>query len=274
MGRFEGNEWKSAIDVWFHDPEKNRFRKVETMPLENTWFRDDADKGDKFLLGTNDRIHFFEKDDMTGSFDWFESVDLPFPNLYSMSLDASVMENSILYVPSGIYGVDTLSLKNLPNSSIVDYRKLESTVSQWMELSPSFWERVNSTNTDEAGILTSMQWLYRPDSWPAIDPDATDMGDLWRQSSWFGYYSYSSTDPSVIRHLDHGPVLAPSGLPEDFAGVLLYDLDLGYFWTSKDCYPFMYVFQNKEWAYYLQGSGTEGNRWFYGLGSGWFSFSN
>ena len=83
--------------------------------------------------------------------------------------------------------------------------------------------------------------------------------------------AHSSARPFEITHLELGRLHVPVEGPQGYDGIILYDPQLGYFYTGEQCYPFMYIFNKQEWVFYINGTGPGGHRWFYGMGTGWFS---
>ena len=265
---------KNHLEVWLHEREENLFERIEQFSMENRWLSSKAVKEPFYLQSTYDQIQIYEADAWAGTFTPYVELDLPFPNIYSMNLDGAVMEETALHVPAGIYGVDTLTWETIwpevPAST--GYRPLEEpALSGWTELDSARWQRVAQAGSDAAGAMQRMQWLYHADSLPEIDPQATDAGDLWRDSSWFGWYMHHAARPGWISHLEHGPLFAYVGEDSDILGFYVYDRELGFLWTRHATYPHLYSFTRNQWLYYLNGSGLGGTRWFYEYGSGWFS---
>ena len=50
-------------------------------------------------------------------------------------------------------------------------------------------------------------------------------------------------------------------MSSDLSDVWFWQEALGWFWTNRTAYPFLYVAQSNGWRYYLPDSGDP--RWFY-----------
>jgi hypothetical protein len=89
--------------------------------------------------------------------------------------------------------------------------------------------------------------------------DAVDAGGGWKYLPWFGYFS--DRWERWIYHLQHG-WLYPLGASD--ASLWLYpfpDNGLGWHWTSRAIYPWIYSYEGGTWMYYLRDS--VGPRWFF-----------
>jgi hypothetical protein len=80
----------------------------------------------------------------------------------------------------------------------------------------------------------------------------------WRWLSWLGYYFDNGSYGGWVYSQDLG-WLYPSGTSP--ASVWIGDTGLGWLWTSRDTYPFLYSPVLGTWLWYLKGSTSP--RWFY-----------
>ncbi len=76
--------------------------------------------------------------------------------------------------------------------------------------------------------------------------ESTDLGDNWRFFDWFGFFNLTF-DPWIL-HLEHGFMFS---IGDSTESVFLWDLDLGWMWTSDVVYPSIYLFSRDSWAFYL-----------------------
>ena len=263
--------WENTMEVWIHRFDEDRFERILQYPMENTWVRSTASFGDTYLMASELVVNFFDTDEQAGTFSFVQSTDIPFPNLYSADLGKAVLDVNALYLPSGIYGVDILPMETPFSQAVVAMEAMADSAPTWRELTPDRWSRTSKSSTDTCGSMSDLQWLYSPDTWPLIDDTATDLGDMWRDSTWFGQFLYSSTHPKWVFHTEHRELFFPHVEDSSPDGLIFFDVRLGYLWTNDVCYPFVYIFEQGEWAYYVPGTGLDGQRWFYGFGSGWFS---
>ena len=269
----EENVWKQYLEFWWHGATQNRFSRVQSFLVSDDWIRANSDAHNDYLVLTRNHLNGYalaQEGNWAGVTLKYE-LELPFPNLYSTSLDAVVLGDDAVYLPSGIYGIDTLELP-VPDASGAGAERanLDMTESGWREIPGTAWQRTAAAAADAAGAVASLQWLYRPDGWPVVDPQAVDLGDGWRDSSWFGYYAHSTSVPARIHHIEHGWLYVPESGTHPLGGLLYHDPAIGWLWTQDSCYPFLYSCSRQEWIYYAVLAG-DGSRWFYGLGSGWFS---
>ena len=79
---------------------------------------------------------------------------------------------------------------------------------------------------------------------------AESVGAGWYNLSWFGHYHAASTD-NWIYHIYHGWLYSADS---DTSSIWLHDQELGWVWTSQDCYPFLYRHSNLTWLYYKVGT--------------------
>ena len=87
--------------------------------------------------------------------------------------------------------------------------------------------------------------------------DATDLGDGWRELSWFGVFNIDS-DPWIF-HTEHEWLYAFGTVTSD---ITFWDEAMqAYWWTSDTQYPFAYRFSDEAWLFYQVGSINP--RWFY-----------
>ena len=269
--RYSNGDYTNKLDIWYHLSGENRFDNVEVFSYEQEWFSNWADREPQFLLSVRDRVEIFHADALNGTFQKTHELDIAFPNIYNLNLDSAVLEPDALYIPVGIYGVETLPIDLAVPTAAAYLAGETGGTGEWNVLDASAWQRVEKTATDAAGSVYGLQWLYHPDSMREIDPGATDAGDFWRDSSWFGWYAHSLQETAWIHHMEHGSLYAVVDSAPQLNGVFLWDDEIGFVWTHAATYPHMYAYSRNQWLYYLKGSGMGAVRWFYDYGSGWFS---
>jgi len=86
--------------------------------------------------------------------------------------------------------------------------------------------------------------------------EETDAGNGWRQSDWFGFYFPTSS--GWIYHFEHGWIYSQM---EGLDSIWYLDGSLGWCWTNKDLYPYVYCNEESFWLYYKRN--TSGPRLFY-----------
>jgi hypothetical protein len=259
------------LDAWVHAFEANRFIRLEPFDFENEWFSTHAVKEPEFLLGTTEHVHVFSGDPVAGTFERLHQLEFGFPHAYDMNLAGAVKSDNALNVPVGIYGVEVLPLPDIAPGGNAFWTLEAVATGEWTLLGIERWSRTDKATADDAGAMVAFQWLFHADSLMEIDPDATDGGDLWRDSAWFGWYAHAAMNPGWIYHLEHGNLYTLVDEASGQNGFYLFDADIGYLWSHETLYPYLYAFERDEWLYYLLGSGLGESRWFYGYNSGWFS---
>lgn len=89
----------------------------------------------------------------------------------------------------------------------------------------------------------------------------------WKLSPWFGYFLSAHTETGWIYHYNHGWWFA---LGDSEESIWFYSNDLGWIWTGRDLYPYLYQHRNAVWLSYLKD--TMGPRWFFDCrAEAWFS---
>lgn len=261
---------QNNLDVWYHHPLRNRFEVVNRLKFGDDWLSRNGAIDSNYLLSTQKHVYFYDTDAATGEFDLLHKWQREFPNIWEFNLHNSVLADEGLFVPAGIYGVEAFPLVQAHPGKVA-FSKFSAPVgAQWTELAAGLWQRVGKSDADAAGSMVGLQWLYFADSVPVIDPQATDEGDLWRRSDWFGWYTHIADKPLWVNHVEHDLVYIGELNSGDTSGQFLYDSSLGYLWTMPELYPYMFAYGRDQWICYIQGSGDSGFRWFYGLDSGWF----
>ncbi len=102
---------------------------------------------------------------------------------------------------------------------------------------------------------------------PAALAGASDLGQDWWFSDWFGSFNIEFAADGWIFHAQHGwTFLFNGGTPED---IFLFDLSTGaWFWTAASQYPNLFSFSRGAWIFYFED--TQGPRRFVDLQSGEF----
>lgn len=105
---------------------------------------------------------------------------------------------------------------------------------------------------------------------PPLWEGATEMGDGWLHTDWFGLFFPVTGGAGWTYHLEHGWLFIWA---ESVESIFLFDHVLGHaLWTSHEVYPFL-LWSSEEvaWTYYLIG-GEPGSRLFYDYGrAAWVS---
>jgi hypothetical protein len=133
----------------------------------------------------------------------------------------------------------------------------------WRELPTDKW---HLNDAHHIGQLHRAQWLYRPDSMLDLDPEAADLGDFKRDSSWFGQYHHSAGKPQSVVHAEHGEI---AFYPDTVRGGLFwFDRTFGFVWTHASLYPWIYAFNEGEWMAYMTPLPQQ-RRAFWSPANGW-----
>jgi len=91
-------------------------------------------------------------------------------------------------------------------------------------------------------------------------PDATDLGNGWMNSSWFGTFNVNSYP--WIYHQQNGWMYV---FGTDPTSIWLWTPDLGFLWTGQSVYPWLWSNTQQTWLYYSVGSSNP--RYFYNWNS-------
>lgn len=142
---------------------------------------------------------------------------------------------------------DYAQIIRTPGRHSVNYRfNLTETLGECPDcLEPGIWSNEFTIDIvpegDPAGMAAQA---------PAPFSDAVDMGDGWWASEWFGTFQDQPDD--WILHGEHGPLLVPtSGTAEGFWA---FDLDLGWWFSGSDFYPFLYSDEREAFLFYARDS--------------------
>ncbi len=104
-------------------------------------------------------------------------------------------------------------------------------------------------------------------SWLGSSRD--EMSD-WRDSDWFGWFYYNGGCYPWIAHLEHGWIYA-GGDDRAGDGIWLFDSPLGWSWTSRKAYPWIFQSESADWLFFARDNFPP--RWFYSLGQErWISY--
>lgn len=90
-----------------------------------------------------------------------------------------------------------------------------------------------------------------------------DVDNGWRFRADFGYFKAASHP--WIYHNDHGWWYVSNA---DADSAFVWDLELGWLWTSKSTYPMLYSVNRSAWLFF-SGPTSNGKRWFNEPGDGW-----
>jgi hypothetical protein len=237
-----------------------------TSDGDSTWFIDDQNRlrsGKVRSLGSSSLI-FEIIGPGTLNFEWSVSSEnnpeyaiegapdkgIIFDALY-LYLDGEVMtQNNEPVFLSGIVGPESKQVTIPEGAHVVE------------------WQYEKDPYTDEhddAGYLSSVNWI--PDAanpYPVFGGyAANDTG--WHAAEWFGLY-YSAHWPWIL-HEEFGWMYVLGNTGNGLYG--FSDLDvIGYYYTSPELFPFLYLPETGNWLYYFQDTGYRGSgAWFWDFAS-------
>jgi hypothetical protein len=240
-----------------------------TSDGDSTWFIDDQNRlrsGKVRSLGSSSLI-FEIIGPGTLNFEWSVSSEsnpeyaipgaqdegIIFDALY-LYLDGEVMiQNSEPAFLSGVVGPDATQVSIPEGAHVVEWR---------YEKDPYTDEH------DDAGYLSSVNWI--PDvanPYPIFGGYvANDSG--WHAAEWFGLY-YSEHWPWIL-HEEFGWMYVLGNAANGLYGFSELEA-IGYFYTSPELFPFLYLPETGNWLFYFPDTGYRGSgAWFWDFVSGRF----
>lgn len=136
----------------------------------------------------------------------------------------------------------------------------------WRLVGVSSYGTTNSVYGDVAvytRVANHADWIFSYlESWSTV---AWAGSGSWRTSSWFGGFSVTA-DGKWIYHEKHGWLYAPGG-GDDLDDLWFWSDDLGWTWTNRKTYPYLYKATNDtagHWLYFWDNySSIGGSRYFY-----------
>lgn len=143
-------------------------------------------------------------------------------------------------------------------------------VYNWQGYSPSYGEAEDMSEITTYDLLNSgasheghRAYLIYWDRQQAgqLMWQAVPLGEGWEWSPWFGYFSDQYYP--WIYHRDHKWMY----VNERDEGLYLYTIDMGWLFSSKDLYPYMYSFETESWMWYHLDQ-DDRQRWFLNLSTG------
>jgi hypothetical protein len=160
-------------------------------------------------------------------------------------------------------------------SQIEDESSVGSEITITFNPSPGFvfsgWAGSISSNSNPLTLLMPNHLSLSPGALPfglaSAFPDAAYSGIAgWHEDDTFGWFE-SSVFPWIF-HANHGwQFFSEISNPNAY----LFDSALGWILYQKDLYPYIYVFSQNKWLFYLWGSSNP--RWFYDpMELSWSSF--
>lgn len=185
-----------------------------------------------------------------------------YPAPSNLSADrVSYRDGEDLLVANDYYGVLAIPLEPLApdfNAGIGGEAMADNRSGDESVISVASIEFSAPSTADQVGRLGEQRWRFRPSVQSSPDSAATDHGEGWHASAWYGWF-YLSESASWVYHLEHGWNYnrAVEG------GSWSYDRQLGWTWITSGAYPYVYSSGRGSWLYYLRGSGEGGKRWFY-----------
>ncbi len=183
---------------------------------------------------------------------------------------AKVDRTERIWLPAGVYGVESVAVAPpaetlFKNSlgALADLKPLPATLSdtQWTDLSAGPWERSGKSMSDTVGILILEPWLFIPDGFQPFDVEALDIGDGWKESTWFGTYQ-DLTNPWLY-HASHYWIFINNN---DLEAFWFWNDQLGWSWTGNSTYPYLYTTELGAWLWYQPGSANPA--WYYNFTTG------
>ena len=91
----------------------------------------------------------------------------------------------------------------------------------------------------------------------AFFPSAKILEGDWKELPWFGTF-WDKEFPWVY-HAEHGWLYAGG---TGGTSMWFYDLEIGWWWTNQQYYPYIYLDSEKDWIFYQPNSDSS-NRFFY-----------
>ena len=82
-------------------------------------------------------------------------------------------------------------------------------------------------------------------------PGAVSKAAGWKELGWFG--NYWDKEFPWIYHQTHGWLYAGGS---GGASMWLYDIEMGWWWTNEQYYPFVYMNELKEWVYFRSSTNS------------------
>ena len=114
-----------------------------------------------------------------------------------------------------------------------------------------------------ATTTVTIQDNDEPSDW---ETGSASLGGGWRRLAWFGDYAPVGAD-GWIWHNRHGFLfVAPASTP---TSIWLYTQDMGWLWTGRSTYPFLFRQSDGAWIWY---NGSVAPRWFMNMQTGEWEF--
>ncbi len=130
------------------------------------------------------------------------------------------------------------------------------------------WRYEKDPYTDEfedTGYLHFVGWTPDPESPYSVYGGYSIGGSTYHASEWFGYYE-AAVAP-WIHHTELGWIYSLGNNGTGFWGYSEFE-EIGYFYTSPEYYPFIYLPETDKWLFYFISTG------FYGDGAWFLDFSS
>ena len=246
-----------------------------TSDGDSTWFVDDQDRlraGKVRSLGYSSLI-FEIIGPGTLEFDWSSSseentyyFDLDYQDDFGRPLFGLVYDALYLFLNGEPFIVDQplLPAGNEP----LHLSGLKDTQSLLVELPAGphtvEWRYEKDPYTDEyedTGFLQSVAWTPDPELPYPVYGGYSDNGGTRHASEWFGYY-----EAELLPWLLHDELGWVRTLGNSGQGLWAYSSieGIGYFYTSPDSFPFIYLAETGRWLYFFRGTGIHGQGvWFF-----------
>ena len=113
-------------------------------------------------------------------------------------------------------------------------------------------EKTNSSSDNQESSTNNSQSVS-----PWNDTNTQSLSAGWSRSSWFG--DFYGKEQGWVYHFNHGWIYLKG---TDESGFWFYDETLGWLYTGKDVYPFVYRDSTSSWLY-DQSSSSERKLWDY-----------
>lgn len=152
-------------------------------------------------------------------------------------------------------GIETHLGTSVGTETIFSRNSITSTVSSGI-----FYLRIAGVADGIAPDYTlRVTWIDADATW---DDGYSDIGGGWRRLAWFGDYIPMGGD-GWIWHNRHGFFFVePTSSPDS---IWLFAQDMGWLWTSRTTYPFLFRSSDSAWLWY---NGSTNPRWFRNMSTG------
>ena len=203
----------------------------------------------------------FDNDDSSFQVELFLSTDDIFGNSDDQRIGSTEWSGGSLEAGDRwMMAMDASSLREIeiPANSLGEYF-----VFARLELASSSGQ-IDSTEANDYTMSGEPIMVLKGEASDNLWSDAVTVNGGWRWVAWFGFWNDSFLP--WIFHVDHGWVYIADGSRDE--SLWLFDLALGWLYTTSTVYPSLYGHELEAWIFYFQG--TSSPREFVNLISGEF----